>query len=159
MGGAQWDVSLPPMGSAEEVETYERAALLLGQQPHALLLLSAAPHALLAAQRAGWRTAYVPRPGALRHPRSVRAAEAGTLAESKPAVTPGPRAVGKSTADYLHAHRPGVEAASTGSPSSPNSPTEREDDYWDGELFDVCAPDLMSLATQLVPPHTSRWRP
>ena len=40
-----------------------------------------------------------------------------------------------------------------------NSPTEREDDYWDGELFDVCAPDLMSLATQLVPPHTSRWRP
>ena len=93
--GLQWDVSMPPMGSTEDLATYDRVATLLGQMPSAMLFVSASPHALLIAQQAGWRTAYVPRLGATDHPRlnpnATRFVKKQTNGPGQPA---GPRSVG-----------------------------------------------------------------
>eukprot|EP01043_Picozoa_sp_COSAG02_P054158 COSAG02_NODE_6088_length_3812_cov_2.152168_3_plen_92_part_00 len=39
------------------------------------------------------------------------------------------------------------------------APTYAEEEAWDGSMFDVSAMDFGTLAGQLVPPHTRRWRP
>ena len=179
--GLQWDVSMPPMGSTEDLATYDRVATLLGQMPSAMLFVSASPHALLIAQQAGWRTAYVPRLGATDHPRlnpnATRFVKKQTNGPGQPA---GPRSVGlqhaeaslrkeavfgsthdserrfsgNGSAAAQHEEFEAIKAATTGSWLD-----GLDEEDWDGSLFDVHAPDMGTLANQLVPAHTSRWRP
>lgn len=168
-GGLEWDMTLPPMGSLEQIATYDRIALLLGHLPSAMLLMSSNPHALLTAQRAGWRTAYVARPGVSDHPRLPPNA---APAENKPPdnIPAGPRSVGRDHAEAsLRMERVFGSTYDGGSNSSiqqtPNEATSEasestpQEEPWDGSMFDVAAVDMGTLATMLVPPHTRRWRP
>ena len=172
-GGLQWDVTLPPLGSPEDLATYDRAATLLGKLPSAMLFVSSSPHALLIAQRAGWRTAYVPRLGAVKHPRLLpnynTAPHTHKSADNIPA---GPRSVGHSHAEaslqkervFGSTHDAEARLGNVVIDEAPTAATTGswidavDEEEWDGALFDVSAPDLTALAGQLVPPHTRRWR-
>ena len=187
--GLQWDVSMPPMGSNEDLATYDRVATLLGQMPSAMLFVSASPHALLIAQQAGWRTAYVPRLGATDHPRLMPNATRSVKKQAGAGEPAGPRSVGArhaeaslrkeavfgSTHDSERRFSGDGSAAAAAAAAAASAQQEEfeatkaattgswldglDEEDWDGSLFDVHAPDMGTLANQLVPPHTSRWRP
>lgn len=164
--GLQWDMTLPPLGSLEDFATFDRTATLLGLLPSAMLLLSSNPHALLTAQRAGWRTAFVARPGTADHPR-LRPHVTHAAQRSTGHLPAGPRSVGHNHAEAslrrerVFASTYDAESKFSGreNPQVYEAPTSAEEEPWDGSMFDVSAMDLGTLAAQLVPPHTRRWRP
>eukprot|EP01043_Picozoa_sp_COSAG02_P021630 COSAG02_NODE_1103_length_14561_cov_2.692435_2_plen_517_part_00 len=165
--GLQWDMTLPPLGSLEDSATFDRTATLLGHLPSSLLLVSSNPHALLTAQRAGWRTAYVSRPGTADHPRLRPDVAHVAHKKSTGDLPAGPQSVGHQYAEAslrkerVFASTYDAESKFSGRQSDQvsDAPTSAEEEVWDGSMFDVSAIDLGTLAAQLVPPHTRRWRP
>ena len=165
--GLQWDMTLPPLGSLEDITTFDRTATLLGNLPSTMLLVSSNPHALLTAQRAGWRTAHVARPGTTDHPRLRPDVTHMDHTKSTGDLPAGPQSVGRNHAEAslrmerIFASTYDAESRFSGRQTDQGSeaPTYAEEEVWDGSMFDVSAMDFGTLAGQLVPPHTRRWRP